>query len=89
MGRISGIAVTEMSFDEMTVSGPAETDPVEMYQPQKNIISEVIERYLTGTQVFEKQIQGSRRKVDGLFQKELGADEIFHKQFQQKVQMHC
>ena len=87
LAESAGIVVIEMSFDEngLLLRTSREVDPGEMYQAfRSNDHIEVIERYLIGTQVFEKRF----REVAGrsmIIPKRIGADEISPQQFQQKA----
>ena len=81
------IHVAELSFDEnaLLIKTSKEIDPGEMYELFKtNSHVEVIDRYITTTQLFAKRF----REVAGrslIIPRRIGADEISPQQYQQKA----
>ena len=83
-----GIAVLELSYDEngLLLKTSREVDPGVMYEAfRSNNHIEVIERYITNTQIFTKRF----REVAGrsmIIPRRIGSEEVSPQQFQQKAE---
>ena len=88
LAETNGIAVLELSYDEngLLLKTSREVDPGVMYEAfRSNNHIEVIERYITNTQIFTKRF----REVAGrsmIIPRRIGSEEVSPQQFQQKAE---